>query len=216
MFSVRLIYSRAGNTSILLSFVTWRDEAKQKHCQSNIEVGNQNSDCKETSPQSKCYSVGQITEVQGWSLAARASGGAGLTLSLVYLADRVVQRSAKKFFCFAKHHPASARQKYKQPSKRNLADLCTYQKWELSKIYLTVSLLDLSLADYQPILFVYPILENLACTYSHSYLLGKNYSNNIYYTKLVLPCDNTFVLKRVFLHGNRFRAANNLKSFIPI
>ena len=36
-----------------------------------------------------------------------------------------VQRSAKKFFCFAKHHPGSARQKYTQPGKRNLADLCS-------------------------------------------------------------------------------------------
>ena len=36
-----------------------------------------------------------------------------------------VQRSAEKFFCFAKHHPGSARQKYTQPGKRDLADLCS-------------------------------------------------------------------------------------------
>ena len=28
------------------------------------------------------------------------------------------------FFCFAKHHPGSARQKCTQPGKTNLADLC--------------------------------------------------------------------------------------------
>ena len=38
-----------------------------------------------------------------------------------------VQRSAKKFFCFAKHDPGIARQKYTQPGKRNLADLCRVQ-----------------------------------------------------------------------------------------
>ena len=35
-----------------------------------------------------------------------------------------VQRAAKFSFCFAKHHPGSAKQKYTQPGKRNLADLC--------------------------------------------------------------------------------------------
>ena len=35
-----------------------------------------------------------------------------------------VQRSAKKFFCFAKHDPGNARQKFTQPGKRNLADIC--------------------------------------------------------------------------------------------
>ena len=35
-----------------------------------------------------------------------------------------VQRSTKKFFCFAKHDPGSARQKQTQPGKGNLADLC--------------------------------------------------------------------------------------------
>ena len=40
-----------------------------------------------------------------------------------------IQRAAKKFFCFAKHHPGSARQKYTQPGKRNLADLCILLMW---------------------------------------------------------------------------------------
>ena len=35
-----------------------------------------------------------------------------------------VQRLAKKFFCFAKHHPGRARQKDTQPGKRSVADLC--------------------------------------------------------------------------------------------
>ena len=38
-----------------------------------------------------------------------------------------IQRSAKKFFCFAKHDPGSARQKYTQPGKKNLADLCNHK-----------------------------------------------------------------------------------------
>ena len=45
-----------------------------------------------------------------------------------------VQRSATKFFCFAKHHPGSARQKYTQPGKRNLADLCILEALQWSQI----------------------------------------------------------------------------------
>ena len=41
-----------------------------------------------------------------------------------------VQRSAEKFFCFAKHHPGSARQKYTQPGKQNLADLSTAERFQ--------------------------------------------------------------------------------------
>ena len=46
---------------------------------------------------------------------------------------KCIQRAAKKFFCFAKHHPGSARQKYTQPGKRNLADLFRYfENWKYS------------------------------------------------------------------------------------
>ena len=42
-----------------------------------------------------------------------------------------IQRAAKKFFCFAKHHLGSAGQKYTQPGKMNLADLCiTICPWQ--------------------------------------------------------------------------------------
>ena len=40
----------------------------------------------------------------------------------------LIQRWAKKFFCFTKHHPGSARQKYTQPGKWNLADLSTVRR----------------------------------------------------------------------------------------
>ena len=43
----------------------------------------------------------------------------------MYSYVNVVQRVAKQFFSFAKHHPGSARQKHTQPGKRNLADRCS-------------------------------------------------------------------------------------------
>ena len=42
-----------------------------------------------------------------------------------HICEHNLQRAAKFFFCFAKHHPGSARQKYTQPGKRNLAALCS-------------------------------------------------------------------------------------------
>ena len=36
-----------------------------------------------------------------------------------------------KVFCFAKHHPVSARPKYTQPGKRNLVNLCTLWRFHL-------------------------------------------------------------------------------------
>ena len=58
------------------------------------------------------------------SIIHASSGKKNATIKV----PRTLQRAAIKFFCFAKHHPACCRQKYTQPGKRNLADLCRHAR----------------------------------------------------------------------------------------
>ena len=63
-----------------------------------------------------------LAKEQKWNIDLLFNGNPETMLASVPLKEQ--QRVAKKFFCFAKHHPGSARQKYTQPGKRNLADPC--------------------------------------------------------------------------------------------